>query len=257
MLQLLPSFSRLSLGSLSRRHPSAPTGADGYDYENDKEAARASELLVMLSQGSAPGPSQPGPSQPASLTEAQMKERESRLSKTPGAVAARRWRGKKREQEEKEGNLQPTARKRNPNLGNNVPWLEEETLRLRSYFDQEMARTNGKGPINYKWIWESFNEGKLEEQQRNLEQIKGKLRQWTQRMKNIEVSKEVWTDDEVKRLLDIDEAVDKRADQMTDVKEILRRYNEGLPEAYRRDKDSLARKLRHLKNPRVRASART
>ena len=79
-----------------------------------------------------------------------MKERARRLSDDPRNVAARNRRKAKREKEEMEGNRQPTARKKNPNLGNNVPWVGWDTDRLKMFLREEKERTNGKGPIDYK-----------------------------------------------------------------------------------------------------------
>ena len=259
MLQLLPSFSRLSLGSLTRRR-AAPTGAD--DAADDRDAEEASKLLMMLSRESAPGPSQPGSSHPASLTQAQREERKKRLSDDPRNVAARNRRKAKREKEAMEGNRQPTAKKKNPNLGNNVPWIDWDTDRLWSFLQDEKKRTNGKGPIDYDAIHERFNDRLLDGEKRSLDQIKGKIRMWEEKApagddrNDNKVRKRGWTEEEVERLREIDQAVPKRAaDQLTDLNEIVRRYNQGLPEADHRGKVSLGRKLGHLNKPRVPAGA--
>lgn len=263
MLQLLPSFARLSLDSLTRRR-AAPTGAGAdEDADGDADAERAGQLLMMLSRESAPGPSQPGPSQPASLTEAQMKERKNRLSDDPRAVAARMRRELQREKEEMEGNRQPTAKKKNPNLGNNVPWVDWDTHRLWKLFKDEKNRTNGKEPIDYDAIEERFNDRLLDGEKRSLNQIKGKIRMWENkapardRPNPNKVRKQAWTKQQEQRLEEIDKDVSERADGKKDLNEIVKRYNQGLPEADHRGKTSLGRKLGFLNNPRVPAHART
>ena len=267
MLQLLPSFACLSLDSLSRRR-AAPTGAGAdEDADDDTDAEEASKLLMMMSQGSAPGPSQPGSSQPASLTEAQMKERKNRLSDDPRAVAARMRRKAQSEaqraKEEMGGNRQPTARKKNPNLGNNVPWVGWDTHRLWGLLQDEKKRTNGEGPIDYNAVHERFNDRLLDGEKRSLDQIKGKIRMWEKkapagdRPNPNKVRKQEWTEEEERRLREIDQAVPERADGKKNLNEIVRRYNQGLPEADHRGKESLGRKLGHLNKPRVPAYART
>lgn len=261
MLQLLPSFSRLSLDSLSRRR-AAPTGAD---VNRDKEAEDAGKLLVMLSRESAPGPSQPGSSQPASLTEAQRKERDKRLKQTPRAIAERMRRKAQREREEmeeREGNRQPTAKKKNSNLGNNVPWLDWETHRLWGALQDEMNMANGERLPNFKAILERFNNRLADGEKRSLDQIKGKARELMNKGLAASLPNSVrkpggWTEKEDERLREIYYAVPKRADGRTDLNEIMRRYNQGLPEAYHRGKDSLKHKLVELKNSQVPAGART
>lgn len=184
------------------------------------------------------------------------------MSDDPRNVAARNRRKAKREKEEKEGNRQPTAKKKNPNLGNNVPWIDWDTDRLWSFLQDEKKRTNGKGPIDYDAIHERFNDRLLDGEKRSLDQIKGKIRMWEEKApagddrNDNKVRKRGWTEEEVERLREIDQAVPKRAaDQLTDLNEIVRRYNQGLPEADHRGKVSLGRKLGHLNKPRVPAGA--
>ena len=183
------------------------------------------------------------------------------MSDDPRNVAARNRRKAKREKEEMEGNRQPTARKKNPNLGNNVPWVGWDTDRLKMFLREEKERTNGKGPIDYKALEERFNDRLPDGEQRSLDQIKGKINEWKKKApagddhKDNKVIRQGWTKEEERRLLAIYEDVPKRADQKTDLNEIVRRYNQGLPEADHRGKVPLGRKLGHLITPRVPAGA--
>ena len=185
------------------------------------------------------------------------------MSDDPRNVAARNRRKAKREKEEMEGNRQPTAKKKNPNLGNNVPWVGWDTDRLWGFLQDEKKRTNGEGPIDYEALYERFNDRLLDGEKRSLGQIMGKIRMWEEkalagdRPNPNKVRKQGWTEEEVERLREIDQAVPKRADHKVDTKEIVRRYNQGLPEADHRGKVSLGRKLGHLNKPRVPAGART
>ena len=204
-------------------------------------------MLMLLSQGSAPGPSPPGPSQSASSR---------RLSQNPQAVAARKRRAEKR----KESERQPTSPQVNHKLGVNVRWLDWEEHRLAFFLRDEERKTHGDGPIDFDALERRFNQGLTEAEQRTKNQITGKVRQWRELEddgRKTKATKTRWSKWQVERLTEIATATPKRDDQLQDIKEIVNRYNDGLPEADHRNRNQIERKLRYMSNPRGPAGAET
>lgn len=221
MLQLLPSFSRLSLGSLSRRR-AAPTGADDGD-DDEIDRAVASAELMLLGRRDAPGPPQP-------------RINDRGLSQNPQSVARRKQRAE-------QSARQPTSRKVNRNLGKNTLWQLWQVHRLKDLL--RVAPKHSNGTIDINEVEKRFNEGLTDAEQRTVDQIRGQIRYWRDQegddRNDNKVKRIRWSPEEEERLTRLATRTPKLSR-----KEIEERFNEGLAEAAHRDKDQIGRKLRHI-----------
>ncbi len=179
MLQLLPSFSRLSLGSLKHRSR-VPT--DAGDVPSD-----AAEVLLAISRGTVPTPSRPERERSASgprvaeelLALAHTIDPKPKTpSMTPGAQYARNRRKEQKQLKEQTKTLEaPTA----PPFGQPRRWTEDEKKRLKEIFLSTRAR--GSTQLNVAEIVKSYNVGLPEYFQRNRASIQGLLRRWIEEMR--------------------------------------------------------------------------